>query len=112
MPDFSKRSEEIEIMDNLNCSGEVVNQTLRALETINEPLGGNYVTLSGLSHLIKNSGKRLILADLGCGSGDMLKQIRRWAIRKKIEIDLVGIDANPNIITFAKSHTPAECEIH
>ena len=112
MPDFSKRSEEIEIMDDLDCSGEVVNQTLRELDTINDLLSGNYVTLSGLSQLVKNSGSKIILADLGCGSGDMLRRIRKWATRNKKEIDLVGIDANPNIISFAKTHTPPECNIH
>src|SRR5689334_11832107 len=112
MPDFSKRSEEIEIMDDLDCSGEVVNQTLRELDTINELLGGNYVTLSGLSNLVKNSDKKIILADLGCGSGDMLRRIRKWSVKNHKDFDLVGIDANPNIISFAKAHTPPECHVH
>ena len=112
MPDFSKRSQEIEIMDDLNCSGEVLNQTLRELDTINELLGGNYVTLSGLSHLEKNSERKWILADLGCGSGDMLRRIRKWSVKTESEFDLVGIDANPNIVAYAKNNTPPDCEIH
>ena len=41
MPDFSKRSNDEEIMDDLNCAGHVLDQTLRELEIINKWLGGN-----------------------------------------------------------------------
>jgi 2-polyprenyl-3-methyl-5-hydroxy-6-metoxy-1,4-benzoquinol methylase len=106
MPDFSRRSEGLEIMDDLNCSGEVVHQTLRELETINKLLGGNYVTIDGLSRLVDRTGiKRMTVADLGCGGGDILKLIRKWGNKKRIQIDLTGIDANPNITAFADEHT-------
>jgi len=105
MPDLSNRSEEIEIMDDLNCSGAVVNQTLRELDTINHLLGGNYVTLNGvkeLLHTIDNS-KTITIADLGCGSGDMLMRMSRQYLRAKMK--LIGIDANPNITAFARERT-------
>jgi 2-polyprenyl-3-methyl-5-hydroxy-6-metoxy-1,4-benzoquinol methylase len=97
-------------MDDLDCSGEVVHQTLRELDTINELLGGNYVTMSGLRKLT-NGKTGLTIVDLGCGSGDMLKRIRRWSLVKKSNHTLIGIDANPNIVSFARSHTPADCQI-
>jgi len=62
---FSQRSNTIEIMDDLNCNGEVVNQTLRELEFINRTLGGNQITLSGVQKLIqKNSDSTLEVIDL------------------------------------------------
>jgi 2-polyprenyl-3-methyl-5-hydroxy-6-metoxy-1,4-benzoquinol methylase len=112
MPDFSKRSAEKEIMDNLACSGEVVHQTLRELENINALLGGNYVTLDGIRKLVEgNTTNRLKVDDLGCGSGDMLRLIRKWSLKKEFNLELTGIDANPYIIAFARKHTPPECEI-
>lgn len=112
MPDFSRRSDGLEIMDDLNCSGEVVYQTLRELETINELLGGNYVTLDGISQLVDHMPTRnLTVADLGCGGGDILKLIRKWSNKRKILLDLTGIDANPNITGFAAAHTPASMNI-
>ena len=112
MPDFSLRSDDIEIMDDLNCSGEVVHQTLRELETINELLGGNYVTINGLSKLVNHpSANTISIADLGCGSGDMLKLIRKWGIKRKVDLLLTGIDANPNITRYAATHTPASLKI-
>lgn len=105
MPDLSSRSEEIEIMDDLNCSGEVVYQTLRELDTINHLLGGNYVTLRAVKELLRiaDASKPIIVADLGCGSGDMLMRISRQHRRQQME--LVGVDANPNITAFANEHT-------
>jgi 2-polyprenyl-3-methyl-5-hydroxy-6-metoxy-1,4-benzoquinol methylase len=112
MPDFSRRSEAVEIMDDLNCSGEVVHQTLRELETINKWLGGNYVTIDGVSKLLKQrSSRKITIADLGCGGGDILKLIRKWSKRKGFDLDLVGIDANPNITAFAKVQTDSSMNI-
>jgi 2-polyprenyl-3-methyl-5-hydroxy-6-metoxy-1,4-benzoquinol methylase len=107
MVDLSVRSPQIEIMDDLNCSGEVVNQTLRELETINTLLGGNHVTINGIKQLLKNriSTKPLVIGDLGCGGGDILKLIDQWSKRKNISLSLIGIDANPNIIDFAKKNS-------
>lgn len=48
MSRFASRSHAPEIMDDLQCSGEVVHQTLRELDFINHWLGGNKVTLEGL----------------------------------------------------------------
>lgn len=106
MSRFSQRSTEEEIMDDLNCDGDVVDQTLRELEVINKLLGGNYVTINGLNKIIGlEKPKTLKIVDLGCGGGDILKLIAKWGRRKKIELELIGIDANPNIIEFAKQNT-------
>lgn len=106
MPDFSKRSEGIEIMDDLECSGEVVDQTLRELEVINTWLGGNQVTINGIAKLSERikSSEEIHIIDVGCGGGDILRLIDRWAKKKNKKVKLIGIDANPNIIAFAKNN--------
>jgi 2-polyprenyl-3-methyl-5-hydroxy-6-metoxy-1,4-benzoquinol methylase len=134
MPDFSTRSDDVEIMDDLACSGEVVHQTLREIENINRLLGGNYVTVDGVARLVGavhgaqstvhgppsmvqppsletrfggRGGREVILnvTDLGCGGGDLLKLIRRWALKKGVDLSYTGIDANPNIVAYAQRHT-------
>lgn len=107
MPDFSKRANEAELMDDLDCKGEVIHQTLKELETINTLLGGNYVTINGIEKLLDRANvKSFSLADLGCGGGDILRLIKRWTIKKNLEARLVGIDANPNIVQEANANTP------
>lgn len=113
MPDFSRRSEQIEIMDDLSASGPIIDVTLRELEIINLLLGGNYVTINGIAHLLKDCSKEKIIsiADLGCGSGDILKLVRKFLTKKGLRGSLIGIDANPNITTFAEDHTSDEYQI-
>jgi 2-polyprenyl-3-methyl-5-hydroxy-6-metoxy-1,4-benzoquinol methylase len=114
MPDFSQRSAGNELMDDLNVSGGALHQALRELDAINYVLGGNYVTLNGLSQMLDsmNTQKEICIADLGCGSGDMLSLIRRLLVKRDIDAKLIGIDANPNVVQYARNHTPPSCDIH
>ncbi len=109
---FSKRSEEKEFLDDLQCEGDDLKQNLRELKFINKWLGGNNVTFSGLGQALKNnSQKKLHVADLGCGGGDILELIAQWGRRKKLTLSLTGIDANEFIINYAKQNTKAYPEI-
>jgi 2-polyprenyl-3-methyl-5-hydroxy-6-metoxy-1,4-benzoquinol methylase len=105
--DFTKRSAQVEIMDDLNCNGDVVDQSLYELDVINRLLGGNAVALKGIDKLLKNARRSHVysIADLGCGSGNMLRLIEAYAARSEMNVALVGIDANPNIVRYAQAHT-------
>jgi 2-polyprenyl-3-methyl-5-hydroxy-6-metoxy-1,4-benzoquinol methylase len=103
---LDERCYEAEIMDDLSCSGEVVYQTLRELEFINTWLGGNAVTIDALSTVLKTmeKGQPHSLVDLGCGGGDMLRLVNRFARKEGYKLGLTGVDANPNIIAFAREN--------
>lgn len=51
------------------------------------------------------------LLDVGFGDGDMLRRIARWARRRGIEADLVGVDLNPRSLPAATAHTPPDMPI-
>lgn len=106
MIDLRKRSSAIEIMDDLSCSGDVVNQTLHELDVINRLLGGNAITLAGVDLLLKQHKKKqtITIADLGCGSGDILKILAAHLRKQNIDATFTGIDANPHIIAYARQH--------
>ena len=114
-PDFSRRSTELEIMDDLNCAGEVVDQTLRELEIINRWLGGNRLTMHAVTKMLKQAknktGAPVSIADLGCGSGNILKRIADLGRRHGLPMQLTGIDANPHIIAVARKNCSAYPEI-
>lgn len=100
---FAQRSTEKEWMDDLDCSGEVLQQTLRELKTINHWLGGNHVTTHGLDQLVRDfPQKEYTVADIGCGGGDMIAVMDQWAKKKKICAKFIGVDANRNIIELAR----------
>lgn len=104
---FTNRSSAVEIMDDLLCKGEVVDQTLRELDFINHWLGGNAVTLQAIASVWNNisKDKTIAIADLGCGSGEMLRIISAIALKQKRKVELIGVDANPNITQYATDHS-------
>ncbi len=108
---FIHRSQEIEIMDDLESGGPVMDQTLKELEFINKWLGGNDVTIDGIKKLVGKSTRPITLVDLGCGGGDILKLVADWARAIKINVTLIGIDANPHVIAFAEKNTTDYPEI-
>jgi len=100
---FSQRSREKEIMDDLDFSGPVLEQTLRELKTINRWLGGNEVTNQGLNAVVSRFPQSAYsLVDLGCGGGDMLAVMSAWAQKKGVNLHLTGTDANVHTIDLAK----------
>ncbi len=46
------------------------------------------------------------LLDVGFGQGDMLRRIARWARRRGIAVDLVGVDLNAASVGVARAATP------
>ncbi|MEM8567486.1 MAG: methyltransferase domain-containing protein [Bacteroidota bacterium] len=109
---FALRSNEAELMDDLNSDGPVIEQTLRELETINKWLGGNYVTINAIQKLIETSNNTSWrIVDIGCGGGDILKLIAKWARKRKLKVELIGVDANPHVIDFAERNSTGFSEI-
>lgn len=102
---FKHRSTEKEIMDDLEVGGDILDQTLHELRVINQLLGGNYVSTSGLKKLMKSIPQsQYSIADLGCGGGDMIRVMHSWAIQNQFSCSFIGIDANPHTVTFAKDN--------
>ena len=102
--DTSNRSSEKEIMDDFTMKGVLFRDTLDKLEIINRLLGGNNVTIMGLKELLKNQSKNKIITivDLGCGHGDILRDIAKFGRKNDYTFRLVGIDANIAAIAYAK----------
>ena len=46
------------------------------------------------------------LLDVGFGHGDMLRRIARWARRRNVAVDLIGVDLNPASAAVARAATP------
>ncbi|GAB4232708.1 MAG: class I SAM-dependent methyltransferase [Ekhidna sp.] len=105
------RSEEQEIMDDLTISGPVVAQTLRELNTINRWLGGNQISVGAYKRLASKNEQKISVADLGCGGGDLMKEMARWSRKKGVNAQFTGFDANPHIVAYARENTSDFSEI-
>lgn len=103
------RSTDLEIMDDLEISGEVIEKTLRELDFINQWLGGNAISLRAFRKLLRKGITSV--TDLGCGSGDILLRMARIARKDNRTMPFLGVDANPHITEYAKTYTQAFPEV-
>lgn len=99
------RSEQEEIMDDLNYNGPILHDALDKLAKINQWLGGNKVTINGLKRALNNldKNKTITIIDLGCGGGDILRDVSRFGKQNGYNFQLIGIDANVNTVKYAQS---------
>ena len=99
------RTDEPEIMDDFNMEGLILQNALDKIASINQLLGGNSVTLEGVTQLLKEYPKqqKITIIDIGCGNGDMLRYLANYAKKNDLIFDLIGIDANNFTINHAKN---------
>ncbi|MFB3388654.1 methyltransferase domain-containing protein [Flavobacterium sp. LAR06] len=98
------RTQETEIMDDFSLEGKELKNALDKIARINQLLGGNKLTLHGIKTLLKksNTDKTIVIADIGCGNGDMLRMLAKYGQRNNLNFKLIGIDANAFTINYAK----------
>ncbi|MEJ5963185.1 methyltransferase domain-containing protein [Pedobacter immunditicola] len=102
--DTSYRSEAPELMDNFALEGETLRDALDKIAFINQLLGGNKVTLQGVKTLLTATTRKDIkILDVGCGNGDMLRTLAKYAKKKGLSFHLYGIDANKFTIRHAEN---------
>ena len=98
-----ERTDKEELMDDFSIGGDLLRDTLDKLENINRCLGGNKVALNGLKTLLKNHPKEqeVTIVDIGCGHGDILRDVAKFGRKNNYKMKLLGVDANPTAIEYA-----------
>lgn len=101
---LQNRSDESEIMDDYEMEGEVLRDALDKIAKINQLLGGNQLTLQGVNNLIETlpKQKEIVIVDVGCGNGDMLRTLADYGLKHNLNFRLIGIDANNFTINHAR----------
>jgi 2-polyprenyl-3-methyl-5-hydroxy-6-metoxy-1,4-benzoquinol methylase len=109
MSRLARRAEGEELMDADDLDPAVYAAVVGDLAQVNTLTLAARPTLAFLNRLAPSG--RLRLLDVGFGDGDMLRRIARWARRRGVEAELVGIDLNPRSAPAAAAHTPADLPI-
>jgi len=111
--DFTRRADPAELPEWMDepCSYEDFRACLVDLAQVNSLTLASRPTLDFLERLWSSSSRELRIVDVGCGGGDMLRRIERWAAAKRIPVKLTGIDLNPYAARAAREFTPAGSEI-
>lgn len=112
MPSFAERSTQPELMDTEETGYEDFRTCLRHLALVNRLTLAHRPTLGRLAHATAGAGKGPIhILDAGCGYGDMLRIIHRWAARRGMAVRLTGIDLNRWSARAARDATPPGMDI-
>jgi SAM-dependent methyltransferase len=111
--DFSQRANLIELMD-LPCPYDELRACLHDIARVNRLTLAQRPTLGWLEELVSAgpvSSAPLRIVDVGCGYGDTLRKIDRWASKRGVAVRLTGIDLNPDAIRAAREATPSSQQI-
>jgi len=109
--DFGSRSQLTELMDE-PCSREVMRGCLRDIAKLNRWFLGYRPLLSWLDSLsVARRKVPLRILDVGCGYGDGLRRIKKWADARGIVVELTGLDLNRDAISIAAEAGPSSNNI-
>ena len=98
------RTDEPEIMDDFAMEGEILRDALDKIAKINQLLGGNKLTLQGVQDILDSvpNDSEIVVVDVGCGNGDMLRNLAEFGLKNDYKFRLIGIDANNFTISHAQ----------
>lgn len=99
-PDFRRRAQLTELMDE-PCSREELRACLRDLASVNRLTLGYRPLLDWLESIAPAAPRPLRILDVGCGYGDGLRRIAQFANARGIEVELTGLDINPDTVAIA-----------
>lgn len=104
MISLATRARVSEQMDEPGLDPDVYDAVLHDLSRVNRWTMAARPTLAFLKRAV-GSSRRFTLLDVGFGHGDMLRRIARWANRRGLSAELVGVDLNPKSEAAARSAT-------
>ena len=110
MRDLLVRSRDEEQMDAPELDPQIYSSILNDLRKVNAWTFAKRPTINFLGRALRKE-RQFRLLDVGFGNGDMLRAIARWAKRRKLSAELVGIDLNPKSAAVAQAETPPQLGI-
>jgi SAM-dependent methyltransferase len=109
--DFSRRATATEMMDTEEADYADFRACLRDLARVNHLTFAYRPTLAFLNRVVAAGqapqGRPLAILDAGCGYGDVLRRIDRWAQRRGVPVQLTGVDLSAHATRAAAEATSA-----
>jgi SAM-dependent methyltransferase len=111
--DLSRRSRRPEALDGPEVSPPVYERCVRELAVANRVTRAHAPTLAWLEQVTAACppSRPVTLLDVGCGHGDLLRAIGRWARTRGLPMSLRGLDLNPRSAAAARAATPGTLAI-
>lgn len=101
--DLSARSKEPELMDDPSIDFSTLEMVLKDINLVNKVLNGNRITINAIRDLVRTNPKEsYTIIDMGCGDGNMLRQVALYFRKNKINGQFIGIDLNENSLKMGR----------
>ena len=107
MLNLAVRSTEKEFMDDLDFSGQDLDESFSFIKFINLLGGGQRAVINGLKQTLKAWPKKkpMEILDVGCGLGDIGVAISRWGTANGFTIFYYGLEQNEHILQAARTQS-------
>ena len=99
-----RAADAVEMMDLPDCDPTKLELTYRQFELVNR-------LFSGWRHLYRRELRPLLshdtettLLDIGCGGGDLARQLALWSARDKLLLEVTGIDPDARAYSYSSRH--------
>jgi 2-polyprenyl-3-methyl-5-hydroxy-6-metoxy-1,4-benzoquinol methylase len=99
-----------ELMDADDLPDDTYIAVMADLARVNALTRAARPTMAFLDRVARGRTSLRVLV-VGFGDGDMLRRIEAWSSRRRIVVELVGVDLNPRSEKAARLHTPAGSNI-
>jgi SAM-dependent methyltransferase len=104
-PDFRHRAHLTEMMDE-PCARNDLRACLCDIARLNRWFRAHLPLLQWLNGFAPAElPQPLRILDVGCGYGDGLRRIERWACAQNLAVELTGLDINPDAVAIASEAT-------
>lgn len=102
-PDFSVRSDELEIMDSGDCTGAELAQAYSELGRVNRFLGGTAAVVRPLSALIQSRYlTEFSILDIGAGASDIPRSLIDWGRANRYRVRCVALDLSDQALQASR----------
>lgn len=103
VPSFATRTHDDEMMDDFSIVDARLTRALDNLRYVNRFLGSYAATMKHLMPLLRVLADRPVrVLDLATGVADFPDYLVCWADRRSVHVDVVGLDANPAVVDYAR----------
>lgn len=100
--DLTKRSNQPELMDDFKEGLQALRVVFDDINRVNVILGGNNITINAVARLLKeNPQESYTIVDMGCGDGNMLREVANFCRKNNHNTRLIGIDLNQEALQLA-----------
>jgi 2-polyprenyl-3-methyl-5-hydroxy-6-metoxy-1,4-benzoquinol methylase len=110
MPSLAVRSRQDEQMDSPGLDPAIYARVLHDLARVNRWTFTAHPVLAYMKRAV-GEARHFRLMDVGFGDGDILRAIARWAKRRGLAAELVGVDLNEKSVAAAREATPSDLAI-